>query len=133
MLGRQQLTELGELGVEQAGGGATAVGDDAEHALGADRRTGAERQLDRGQSVAAEGLRGLRQRAGRHQHRGRDVAGGGHPLEFADREAESVGGREDDVGALDLDADAGEHRQGVVLAGSDGDLADGLGEQVHRQ
>ena len=50
----------------------------------------------------------------------------GRPGELANGEPESVGGRQNDLLAGDLDANAGQHRQRVVTAGGDGDLADGL-------
>ena len=65
-----------------------------------------------------------------HQRGGRHVGGARVPLELAQREPEAVGGQQRDRRALDLDPDAGEHRQHVVAAGGGDGLGDGVGEQV---
>ena len=76
------------------------------------------------------GLGGLGQSLGRDQHRGLDVGGLRRPRQLANREPEPVGRRQNDLLAGNLDPDAGEHRQRVVTAGGNGDLADRLGEQI---
>ena len=78
------------------------------------------------------GLRGFGQRLRRHQHRGLDIGGFRRPGQLANRKPEPVGGRQNHLLAGDLDPDAGQHRQRVVAAGGDGDLTDGLGEQLRR-
>ena len=54
----------------------------------------------------------------------------GCQLQLPDGQAVAVGRGQRDRVALDLHADAGEHRQRVVPAGGHGDLADGRGEHV---
>ena len=54
------------------------------------------------------------------------------PGELAHREAESVGRGEHHSIAIDLDPDAGQHRQRVVATGCHRHLPDGLGELVGR-
>jgi hypothetical protein len=77
-----------------------------------------------------EGLRDVGQRAGRDQHGGGLARVLGLPVELAHREPEAVGGGEREPAALDLQPDAGEHRQGVVAAGGHRHLRDGGGEDV---
>ena len=47
VLGRQQLTELRDFGIEQTRGGAAPVADDAQQTVATDGRAGTEGQLDR--------------------------------------------------------------------------------------
>ena len=77
-----------------------------------------------------QGAGGVRQRAGRDQQFSLRVGGRGVPLEATNSQAEAVGCCENHIFALDLHADTGEHREGVVLTRGDGYLADGLGEEV---
>ena len=65
---------------------------------------------------------------GRHQRGRRHVGAARVPGELAEREPEAVGGEQRDRRALDLDPDAGEHRQHVVAAGG----GDRLGDRVRR-
>ena len=94
---RQQLAELRELGVQQAGGGAAAVVDDAEQPVDADRGTRTERQLDRRSWSSAKRFRGLGERLCGDQDGRGGVGVRRRPLELADREPEPVGGGEHDA------------------------------------
>ena len=77
-----------------------------------------------------QGAGGVRQRAGRDQQLGLGVGGCRVPLETTNSQTEAVGCCKNHIFALDLHADTGEHREGVVLTRGDGDLADGLGEEI---
>ena len=59
-----------------------------------------------------------------------DVGAARVPVELAQAEPEPVGGQQRDASALDLDPDAGQHRQHVVAAGGGDRLRDGVGERV---
>lgn len=87
-------------------------------------------QLDRRICIAGKRFRGLGQSLGRDENSSLDVGIGRSPLEFTYGETEAVGSGEDDRILFDLDTDTREHRKGVVLAGCNGYLADGFGEQV---
>src|SRR5699024_10304896 len=128
--GRQQRTELREVRIQQSSGGAAGVGDDAEQAVRADVLPRTDRDLDRVVEAVIQGAGGVRQRAGRDQQFSLRVGGRGVPLEATNSQAEAVGCCENHIFALDLHADTGEHREGVVLTRGDGYLADGLGEEV---
>ncbi len=58
------------------------------------------------------------------------VGGLGVPGQLAHRQPVAVGGEQRHLLAVDLDPDTGEDRQGVAAVGRDGDLRDGLGEDV---
>ena len=75
-----------------------------------------------------EGLRGVGEGARRDERVGLEARHLRRPLQLADGEAVAVGGGERDRRAVDLDADAGEGREGVVAAGGDGHLSHGGGE-----
>jgi hypothetical protein len=52
------------------------------------------------------------------------------PGELTHGEAVAVGREQGDLVAVDAHPDTGEDRQGVAAVGGDGDLVDGLGEDV---
>jgi hypothetical protein len=128
VLGGQQLTEFRELGIEQPGGAALTIAADTEQPLLADGRSGAQRQVD--VRAVGAGFRGFCQRLGRYQHGGLDIGGFRRPGQLAHCKPEPVGGRQNHLLAGNLDADAGQHRQRVIAAGGNGNLTDGLGEQL---
>ena len=91
-LAGQQRAVLGELAVEQAGRRATAVALEADEAVAGARRG----QRECTTSQRREGLRGVGERAGRHQRVGLERRCSRVPRELAHGQAVAVGGRERD-------------------------------------
>ena len=83
-------------------------------------------------AAAAEGFGHFVEGLGLDQGAGGNARGGGLPGDFAHGEPVAVGGQEGDQVVLDLHPDAGQDGQGVVLAGRDDHLGNGLGERVAR-
>ena len=116
---------LRELGVQQPGRRPAGRAGEADHAFAG--AAAGQRQGDL--RAGGERLRRLRQRPGRDEHlRGQFVLLR-LPGQLADREPVAVGGGQPQLVALDLEPDAGEHRQRVVTAGGHRHLRDRGGER----
>ena len=125
---RKQLTKFRKLGIEQSRRAALAVAADSEQSFLADGRPCAQRQVHI--AGARTGLRGFGQRLGRHQYGRFDIRRIRRPGQLPDRKPEPVGRGQNHALAGDFDADAGQHRQSVIAAGSHRHLPDRFGEQV---
>ena len=131
MLLRQQRTELRELGVQQSRGSATRIGEDSQQAFRADLTIIGSVAECQGHWLAGSGIESagsLRECLCRDEQLGlplRDLL----PLETANRQAETVGGSESDLVTFGFHPDAGQHRQRLILAGSDSDLTNSLSQQ----
>ena len=130
VLHRQQLPILGKVGVEQAMGAAPIPAVQTQQLLAAQLIAAAEGEVNI--CAGRQRLRGLGKGLGRHDHRGLDITSDRGPREFAHRQPKTVGGYQHHLVARDLNAYTTQHGEHVVEAGRDGDLADGLGEQLRR-
>ena len=122
-----------ERGVEQAGRGpAGASGrlagetDDALAGLPLD--PGADKAIVNDSLCARLFAESASVRAGTSTWRRPRRSGARAPVQLADGQAVPVGRGEREPVAVDLQPDAGQHRQRVVAPGGDGDLGDGGGE-----
>src|SRR5690606_22343128 len=112
--------------VQQAAGHAAAAAGDADEGLGA------AAEVDRHVLAAPDGLGGVGEGPGGDDDARGEAGVGGGPRQLARGDAVPVGAGQPHRVALDVDADAGEHREGVVAPGCGCDLGDGGGEQVAR-